>query len=98
VVDDDDELSPIVTLDLRAIRTRLEETDGDLIMLVDDGDVQIEFGSGLCGTWEQAILGAQRVASTALAFAEALRRRRPTGGQSAWSGPVRRSSIGPDLA
>jgi len=77
VNEDDEELAPIVTLDLRAIRTRLEEADGDLIMLVDDGDVQVEFGSGLCGTWEQAILGAQRVASTAMAFAEALRERRP---------------------
>ena len=74
---DDEELFPIVTLDLRAIRARLEETEGDLIMLVDDGDFQVEFGSGLCGTWEQAILGAQRVASVALAFAEELRRRRP---------------------
>jgi hypothetical protein len=83
VSEDDEDLAPIVTLDLRAIRTRLEEADGDLIMLVDDGDVQVEFGSGLCGTWEQAILGAQRVASTALAFAEALRERRPTGSGAA---------------
>lgn len=74
---EDEELSPIVTLDLRAIRVRIEETDGDLVMLVDDGDVQVEFGTGLCGTWEQAILGAQQVASIALAFAEALRTRRP---------------------
>jgi hypothetical protein len=76
-VPEDEELYPIVTLDLRAIRARLEETEGDLVMLVDDGDFQVEFGSGLCGTWEQAILGAQRVASTALAFAEQLRLRRP---------------------
>jgi hypothetical protein len=85
-VSEEDELAPIVTLDLRAIRTRLEEADGDLIMLVDDGDVQVEFGSGLCGTWEQAILGAQRVASTAMAFAEALRQRRPGGGNGTGNG------------
>ena len=69
----DDELFPIVTLDLRAIRTVITEDEGDLILLVDDGDVQIEFGSGLCGTWEQAILGAERVATAAAEFATALR-------------------------
>ena len=74
---EDDDLYPIVTIDLRALRVRLEDAEGDLIMLVDDGDVQVEFGSGLAGTWEQAILGAQRLASTALAFAEALRLQRP---------------------
>jgi hypothetical protein len=71
---DDDELFPIATLDLRAIRCVLTEDEGDLILLVDDGDVQIEFGSGLCGTWEQAILGAERVASAATEFATELRR------------------------
>jgi hypothetical protein len=76
-VTEDEELSPIVTLDLRTIRIRLEELDGDLTMLVDDGDVEVEFSSGTCGTWEEAIVGAQRLASTALAFAEALRTRRP---------------------
>lgn len=69
----DDELFPIVTLDLRAIRTILTEDEGDPILLVDDGDVQIEFGSGLCGTWEQAILGAERIATAAEQFAATLR-------------------------
>jgi len=72
-----EELSPLVTLDLRAINAFITEDEGDLIMLVDDGEVQIEFGSGLCGSWEEAIVGAQRVASTALQFAVALRRIRP---------------------
>jgi len=63
--------------DLRGIRVSLEEQDGDLIMLVDDGDVQIEFSSGLNGTWDQAIAGAEKVAATAAAFAGELRRRRP---------------------
>ena len=75
--DQQEELSPILTLDLRAINAYITEDEGDLIMLVDDGEVQIEFGSGLCGTWDQAIIGAQRVASTALEFAAALRRIRP---------------------
>jgi hypothetical protein len=70
----DDELFPIVTLDLRAIRTVITEDEGDPILLIDDGDVQIEFGSGLCGTWEQAILGAERVATAANQFAATLRR------------------------
>ncbi|MDG6100680.1 hypothetical protein Daura_02955 [Dactylosporangium aurantiacum] len=70
----DDELFPIVTLDLRAIRTVITEDEGDPILLVDDGDVQIEFGSGLCGTWEQAILGAERIATAAGQFAAELRR------------------------
>ena len=74
----DDELFPIVTLDLRAIRTVITEDEGDPILLVDDGDVQIEFGSGLCGTWEQAILGAERIATAAEQFAAALRRQHVT--------------------
>jgi len=73
-----EELSPLVTLDLRAINAFITEDEGDLIMLVDDGEVQIEFGSGLCGSWDEAIVGAQRVASTAMQFAAALRRIRPT--------------------
>lgn len=74
---EEEPLSPIVTLDLRAINAYITEDEGDLIMLVDDGDVQIEFGSGLCGSWDQAIIGAQRVASTALEYAAAMRRYRP---------------------
>jgi hypothetical protein len=74
---EDEDLSPIVTIDLRAVRIRMEECDGDLVMLVDDGDVEVEFGSGMSGSFEQAIFGAHRLASTALAYAEALRGRRP---------------------
>jgi hypothetical protein len=71
-----EELSPVVTLDLRAINAVITEDEGDLIMLVDDGDVQVEFGSGLCGSWDQAITGAHRVAATAMEFAEALQAHR----------------------
>jgi hypothetical protein len=73
--DDEDELTPIVSLDLRAITARITEDDGDLILLIDDGDVQIEFTSGMNGSWEHAIIGAQRVASASLEFAAMLRRR-----------------------
>jgi len=76
-VSDDDDLGPIVSIDLRAVRIRIEEIDGDAVLLVDDGEIEVEFGSGLGGTFEQAILGAERLASTALAYAEVLRRRRP---------------------
>jgi hypothetical protein len=77
VSDDDDDLGPIVSIDLRAVRVRIEEIDGDAVLLVDDGEIEVEFGSGLGGTFEQAIFGAERLASTALAYAEALRGRRP---------------------
>ncbi|WP_432834467.1 hypothetical protein [Dactylosporangium sp. CA-092794] len=67
-------LSPIVALDLRFLNAEITEDEGDLIMLVDDGDVQIEFTSGMSGSRERAILGAQRLASTALEFAASMRR------------------------
>ena len=72
---EEEPLSPVVTLDLRYINAVITEDEGDLIMLVDDGDVQIEFSSGMCGSWEQAIVGAQKVASTALEYAATVRRR-----------------------
>jgi hypothetical protein len=77
VDEDNDDLGPVVTVDLRAVRIRMQECEGDLVLLVDDGDVEVEFGSGVGGTFEQAIFGAERLASTALAYAQALRGRRP---------------------
>jgi len=74
---EDDDVGPIVTIDLRAVRIRIEECEGDLVLLVDDGEIEVEFGSGIGGTYEQAIFGAERLASTALAYAHALRERRP---------------------
>ncbi|WP_433613053.1 hypothetical protein ACQP2P_03085 [Dactylosporangium sp. CA-139114] len=73
--DDEEELSPVVSLDLRAITAVITEDEGDPILLIDDGDVQIEFTSGMNGSWDHAIIGAQRVASAALEFAAVLRRR-----------------------
>jgi hypothetical protein len=78
VYEDDEDVGPIVTIDLRAVRVRIEECEGDLVLLVDDGDIEVEFGSGIGGTFEQAIFGAERLAGTALAYAHALRDRRPT--------------------
>ena len=73
---EDIDLEPIVTLDLRSLRTTLEEQDGDLILLVDDGDIQIEFSSGLNGTWQQAIEGTERLMEALTEFTATLRRMR----------------------
>jgi hypothetical protein len=78
VPETEEEPEIVLSLDLRGLQTRLVETEGDLVMLVDDGDVGVEFSSGMDGTWEQAIRGAQLLASTALAYGEALRTHRPT--------------------
>jgi hypothetical protein len=75
VLDDEEELSPVVSLDLRGINAVITEDEGDPILLIDDGDVQIEFMSGMNGNWQDAIRGAQRVASASLEFAAVLRRR-----------------------
>ncbi|MGI5246937.1 hypothetical protein [Dactylosporangium sp. CA-139066] len=72
---EEEPLSPIVAIDLRFLNAVITEDEGDPILLVDDGDVQIEFTSGMCGTREQAIIGAQRLASTALEYAATVRRR-----------------------
>lgn len=74
---EEEPLSAIVALDLRFLNPVIAEDEGDLILLVDDGDVQIEFNSGMSGTFEQAILGAQKLASTALEYAAILRRHHP---------------------
>lgn len=74
----DEDLKPtyVASLDLRGVKARLECVDGDFSMFVDDGDIEIELTSGLGGTWEQAILGAERIATVAHQFAEFLRQRR----------------------
>ncbi|MEV8513367.1 hypothetical protein [Dactylosporangium sp. NPDC051484] len=72
---EEEPLTPIVSLDLRHINAVIAEDEGDLIMLVDDGEVMIEFTSGVGGSWEQAIIGAQRVASTTLQYAASIRHR-----------------------
>jgi hypothetical protein len=71
--DDDITAVSLGSLDLRGLRTRIVVDEGDLVLEVDDGDVQIQFEAGLSGTWEQAILGAERLASVAQEFADALR-------------------------
>lgn len=63
------------SLDLRGVRARVECVDDDLVLLVDDGDVEVEFSSGMSGRWEQAIAGTEQLAATAAAYAQELRRR-----------------------
>ena len=65
------------SVDVRGLRAHVEDIDGDPVLLVDDGDVEIEFSSGMGGTWDQAIAGAERLAATVAAFAAELRRRGP---------------------
>src|SRR4051812_39082872 len=74
---EEEELSPLASLDLRAITATITEDEGDPILLIDDGDVQIELTSGMNGNWQDAITGSQRIASAALEFAAVLRRRLP---------------------
>jgi hypothetical protein len=66
---------PVVSLgslDLRTLRAQIVVDEGDLVLEVDDGDVQVQFEIGQGGTWEQAILGAERLASVASEFAGTL--------------------------
>ena len=76
-MEENEELVQVASIDLRTVRIRIEEDEGDLILLVDDGEIVIEFNSGVCGTWEQAIDGARRLGDSALSFSESLRSRRP---------------------
>ena len=68
-----EEPSTIAALDLRYITAVITEDEGDTILLVDDGETRIEFSPGAGGSWEQAVVGAQRIASTALEYAARIR-------------------------
>jgi hypothetical protein len=61
------------SLDIRGLRARVDTVDGDLSMFVDDGDVEIELSSGLGGTRQQAVDGADQLAQAAHEYAEKLR-------------------------
>lgn len=69
------------SLDLRGVHARIEYPEGEPTMVVCDGDSEIEFSSGMGGSWRDAVHGAQELAAVALAFADELRRRgRPVPG------------------
>lgn len=60
-------------LDVRTLRTNVDrDEDGEPILVVDDGDVSVTFESGLSQA-ALAILGAERLASAAREYAEAIR-------------------------
>jgi hypothetical protein len=63
----------IGSVDLRGLRARVDVEDGDIVILVDDGDIRMSFVPGAGGSRAQAILGAERLASVAREYAEALR-------------------------
>jgi hypothetical protein len=58
------DLTPIVT----------DNDDGDLVLQVVDGVSLVEFSAGSTGCVEQAILGAQRLATAATRMADELRK------------------------
>jgi hypothetical protein len=64
-----------VSLDVRGLRPYVVERDGDLVLAVTDGDVEVEISPGAGGSHEQAMLGAERLATAAHEYADALRRR-----------------------
>jgi hypothetical protein len=66
------ELTTLLALDLPALRSRIEHEDGGPVLVVDDGDAQIGFSPDLPVRRGAAILGAQRLAATALAYATEL--------------------------
>lgn len=59
-------------IDLRALRTAITDDDGDLILTVGDDDARVSFTAGF-GNYARAILGAERLASSAREYAETLR-------------------------
>jgi hypothetical protein len=68
----------VVTLDLCAIRAFVIEDDGDLVLVVNDGEVAVRFeaGAGDGSGWEaQSSLGADRIATAATSFAAEQRQR-----------------------
>jgi len=68
----------ILTLDLCSIRAFIIEDDGDIILVINDGDVAIRLEpfSGDGAGWEQrSALGAERIAAVATMFAAEQRER-----------------------
>lgn len=56
-------------LDLRDIITAVREEDGDLVLVVADGDGEVRFEQGAGGEAADAVLGALEVARAANQFA-----------------------------
>lgn len=71
-----------VTIDLRALKVRISNEDGDPVLVVGDGERMVHFELGAGGTADAAVLGAQRLGDHAFQMAVladqiAARRREP---------------------
>lgn len=64
---------PLAELVLRGLDVRVEDRDGDLVLVLDDGEVLVTLEQGAGGRYDQAIEGLDRLALAASALAEQLR-------------------------
>jgi len=64
---------PLAELVLRGLDVRVEDRDGDLVLILDDGEVLVSLEQGAGGRAEQAIAGLGRFVTAATALAEQLR-------------------------
>ena len=60
---------PPLSLDLRGLKTFLTAEDGDLLMVVHDGNQSITFECGAGDSFDDAIRGAEQLADMAMQFA-----------------------------
>ncbi len=58
-----------LSLDLRGLKAFITAEDGDLLMVVHDGNQSITFECGAGGSFEDAIRGAEQLADMAMQFA-----------------------------
>lgn len=61
------------SIDLRGAVARIEHDEGDLIFVIGDEDREVDLTSGLGGSFDEAVQGAERIADVAYKFAAALR-------------------------
>jgi hypothetical protein len=64
---------PMASLDLRGLQAQICHDEGDVIVVVHDGDVCFHLESGLGGRLADAIQGAERLATTMEQMAALLR-------------------------
>jgi hypothetical protein len=67
---------PLVNVDLRELNAFVADEDGDLVVVVSDGDHAITFEPGVGRNLDAAIKGAETGAEALLLFADMLRTRR----------------------
>lgn len=67
------EVETSAVLDLRSARAWVAESDGGPVLMLSDGDTQVELSCGLVGRTHLAAQGAERVATSALQLAAMVR-------------------------